>query len=76
MNNKGLDGTFLHYGIRKGDLEIIESLCEKHELDKEWVLEQLLKAYHERKVNTIEMSGNDVEQVINNAIQQLVTKKP
>ena len=75
MNNKGLDGKFLHYGIRKGDLEIIESLCDKYELDKEWVEEQLLKAFHERKVNTIEMSSSDVEQVVNNAIQQLVANK-
>ena len=75
MNNKGLDDKFLHYGIRKGDLEIIESLCDKYELDKEWVEEQLLKAYHERKVNTIEMSTSDVEQVVNNAIQQLVANK-
>ena len=75
MNNKGLDGKFLYYGIRKGDLEIIESLCDKYELDKEWVEEQLLKAYHERKVNTIEMSSGDVEQVVNNAIQQLGANK-
>ena len=56
-------------------MEIIESLCDKYELDKEWVEEQLLKAYHERKVNTIEMSSSDVEQVVNNAIQQLVANK-
>ena len=74
-NNKGIDGKFLHYGIRQGDLEIIKSLCDKYELDREWVVEQLLKAYHERKVNTIEMSSNDVEQVINNAIQKLVANK-
>ena len=27
---KGLDGKFLHYGIRKEDLELIRTLCEKH----------------------------------------------
>ena len=72
--SKGLDGKFLHYGIRKGDLEIIESLCDKYELDREWVVEKLLKAYHECKVNTIEMSSSDAEQVINKAIQQLANK--
>ena len=75
MNNKGLDRRFLHYGIRKGDLEIIESLCDKYELDREWVEEQLLKVYHEHKVDTIEMSGADVVQIVNNAIQQLVANK-
>ena len=27
---KGLDGKFLHYGIRKEDLDLIRTLCEKH----------------------------------------------
>ena len=26
---KGLDQKFLHYGIRKEDLELIRTLCEK-----------------------------------------------
>lgn len=75
MNNKGLDGKFLHYGIRQKDLEIIEELCDKYELDRQWVEEELLKAYHERKVDAIEMTTGDVEQIVNNAIQQLVADK-
>ena len=30
---KGLDGKFLHYGIRKEDLDLIRTLCEKHEIE-------------------------------------------
>lgn len=30
---KGLDQKFLHYGIRKEDLDLIEALCEKHHID-------------------------------------------
>ena len=45
--HKGIDRAFLEYGIRKPDLEVIAQLCEKHELDAEWVKEEILKHYHE-----------------------------
>ena len=47
---KGLDRAFLEYGIRQPDLQVIAELCEKHELDSEWLKEQVLKRYHEAKV--------------------------
>ena len=40
---KGLDGKFLHYGIRQEDLALIKTLCQKHELDAAWVCETILK---------------------------------
>ena len=52
---KGLDRAFLEYGIRQPDLQVIAELCEKHELDSEWLKEQVLKRYHEAKVDRIEM---------------------
>lgn len=72
--NKGLDRDFLHYGIRKDDLEMIRSLCEKYGLDADWVIEDILKAYHERKVGAIEMSDSDTEQVVNVAIQNIIKR--
>ena len=36
---KGLDRAFLEYGIRQPDLQVIAELCEKHELDTEWLKE-------------------------------------
>ena len=41
MAKKGLDTTFLHYGIRKEDMNHIESLCSEHQLDFDWVKEDL-----------------------------------
>ncbi len=32
MNKKGLDSLFVHYGIRKDDMTIIEQLCERHDI--------------------------------------------
>ena len=40
---KGLDGKFLHYGIRKEDLDLIRTLCEKHEIDFDWMNEDTEK---------------------------------
>lgn len=68
---KGLDQKFLHYGIRKEDLDLIESLCEKHHLDFEWVSEEILRKYHAVKVDKIEMLDSDTESIISDAIQQI-----
>lgn len=73
--NKGLDRYFLHYGIRKDDLELIRSLCDKYALDAEWLIEDVLKIYHEQKVDAIEMLDNDAEQVVNLAIQNIIKGK-
>ncbi|MCF0158615.1 MAG: hypothetical protein HUJ83_08910 [Veillonella sp.] len=73
--SKGLDRTFLHYGIRTEDLNLIQELCIQHDLDAEWVKEEILKAYHEKKVDAIEISDSDTEKVVNSAIQKLVNKK-
>lgn len=40
---KGLDQKFLHYGIRKEDLDLIEALCEKHHIDFDWLSEDILR---------------------------------
>lgn len=71
MARKSLDRQFLHYGIRQEDMQTIEELCTTHELDFEWIKENILKAYHEKKVEKLELSDIDTERVINAAINQL-----
>lgn len=68
---KGLDQKFLHYGIRREDLDLIESLCEKHHLDFDWLCEEILRKYHAAKVDKIEMLDSDAEKIISDAIQQI-----
>lgn len=68
---KGLDQKFLHYGIRKEDLDLIEALCEKHHIDFDWLSEDILRSYHAAKVDKIEMLDSDAEKIISDAIQQL-----
>lgn len=68
---KGIDQKFVHYGIRKDDLSMIEAICEAEEIDFEWLSEDILKAYHAKKVDVIEMSDNDTENIIRAAIQKI-----
>ena len=48
---KGIDPKFVHYGIRKDDLATIEAICEADNIDFDWLSEEILKAYHAKKVD-------------------------
>ena len=37
MAKKGLETTFVHYGIRKEDMGLIETLCTNHQIDFDWL---------------------------------------
>jgi hypothetical protein len=69
--SKGIDPKFVHYGIRKDDLAMIEAICDAEGVDFDWLSEEILKVYHTKKVDTIEMSDSDTEDVIRKAIQKI-----
>jgi len=71
MAKKGLDSTFVHYGIRKEDMGIIEALCITHSLDYDWIREDILKEFHERKIRNQEMDENVIEKIIDKALQKI-----
>lgn len=71
MAKKGLDTTFLHYGIRKDDMGIIEALCASHQLEFDWVKEELLREFHERKIRNQEMDEKSIDKIIDKAIQKI-----
>lgn len=68
---KGIDNKFVHYGIRRDDLAMIATLCEQESIDFDWLSEEILKAYHAKKVDTIEISDTDTEEIIRAAIQKI-----
>ena len=68
---KGLDNNFLHYGIRKEDLSMIEAICDAEQMDFEWLSEEILKAYHAKKVDVIEIDDAATEEIIRAAIQKI-----
>ncbi len=71
MAKKGLDTTFLHYGIRKEDISLIETLCTEHKLEFDWVKEDLLKEFHERKIRNQEIDERSIEKVIEKALLKI-----
>ena len=68
---KGIDPKFVHYGIRTDDLAMIEAICATEDIDFDWLSEDILKAYHAKKVDVIEMNDGDTEEIIRNAIQKI-----
>ncbi|RMG69580.1 MAG: hypothetical protein D6722_10095 [Bacteroidetes bacterium] len=71
MAKKGLDSTFVHYGVRKEDMALIEALCQQYDLDFEWVKEDLLRSYHERRVKNQDIEGKGLEKLIDKALQKI-----
>lgn len=71
MAKKSLDTTFLHYGIRKEDLSMIEVLCTEHQIEFEWLKEEILKEFHDRKINNEDLDDKSIEKIIDKAIQQI-----
>ena len=53
---KSLDRTFLNYGIRQEDMQLIESACQSEGIDAEWLKDYILKPFHEERNNQNEPS--------------------
>lgn len=70
MINKGLDTAFIHYGIRKEDLEIINNLCEEQGIDMEWLQENILKEFHNLKNNNEDIDAKKIEKIIEKALNK------
>ena len=71
MANKGLETTFIHYGIRKEDMSLIETLCTQHQLEPDWIKEELLKEFHLKKINNQEMDEKSLGRLIEKALQKI-----
>ncbi len=68
---KGIDSKFVHFGIRRDDLAMIQELSYAEGIDFDWLSEEVLKAYHAKRVDMIEMSDGDTEEIIRSAIQKI-----
>lgn len=68
---KGIDQKFVHYGIRKDDLSMIEAICDTEGINFEWMSEEILKDYHAHKVDAIEIDDATTEEIIRAAIQKI-----
>ena len=70
---KGIDRTFLHYGVRDEDMRIIEAACDCDNIDSEWLEEYILKPLNEEKnqSNSNSLIEKDVAKVLKQAMKQL-----
>jgi hypothetical protein len=71
MSKKALDITFVHYGITKEDMQIIENICKEHSINFEWVKDDILKKFHENKINDIEITEKSMKRIIEKALQKV-----
>ncbi|MEI7587303.1 DNA modification system-associated small protein [Runella sp.] len=71
MAKKGLDTTFLHYGVRREDMSLIETISLNYQLDADWVKEDLLREFHEKKVSKQELDDKSIERLIDKALQKI-----
>lgn len=68
---KGLDRTFLHYGIRQEDMNIIEDAARGADIDPEWLKEYILKPYNEAR-NEEAIDEKKLRKILNNALKKIV----
>ena len=71
MSNKGIDQKFVHYGIRRDDLSMIEAICDAEGIDFDWLSEEILKTYHARRVDAIEIDDAATEEILRAAIEKI-----
>ncbi len=67
---KGLDRTFLHYGIRQEDMNIIEDAARGADIDPEWLKENILKPYNEAR-NEEAIDEKKLRKILNKALKEV-----
>jgi hypothetical protein len=73
MARKGIDSTFLHYGIRTSDMDIIQELCTSpdFQLNPDWVKDEILKLYNEGGNDQGVVEEKTIRQIIKNALKKI-----
>ncbi len=70
---KGIDGVFLHYGVRQDDMALIEQSCQDNDIDSEWLKEYILKPYNEERNNQGDLTVDDkkIIKILKKAIKNI-----
>ena len=73
MARKGIDSTFLHYGVRTEDMDIIQELCTSpdFQLNPDWVKDEILKLYNEGGNDQGVVEEKTIRQIIKNALKKI-----
>ena len=68
---KGIDSTFLHYGVRNEDMSLIEQTCQDSDIDTEWLKEQILKPYNEERNNQNFVEEKKLTKILKKALKNI-----
>ena len=68
---KGIDSTFLHYGVRKEDMALIEQSCHDVDIDAEWLKDNILKPYKEERNNQNVVEEKKLVKILKKALKNL-----
>ena len=73
---KNLDRTFLNYGIRQEDMQLIESACQSEGIDADWMKDCILKPFHDERnnQNEAELEDKKVMRILKKALKEI--RKP
>jgi hypothetical protein len=52
-------------------MDLIEVLCTEHKLDFDWVKNDLLKEFHEKKIRNQDMDEKGIEKIIEKALLKI-----
>lgn len=70
---KGLDRTFLNYGIREDDMMLIESACQSEGIDADWLKDCILKPFQDERNNQNEanLDEKNVARILKKALKEI-----
>lgn len=70
---KGLDRTFLNYGIREDDMMLIESACQSEGIDADWLKDCILKPFQDErnKQNEANLDEKKVARILKKALKEI-----
>ena len=71
MARKGIDSTFLHYGVRNEDMSLIEQACQDSDINTEWLKEQILKPYNEERNNQNFVEEKKLTKILKKALKNV-----
>lgn len=70
---KGLDRTFLNYGVRQDDMALIENACQSEGIDADWLKDYILKPFQEERNNQKETNLDEkkVMRILKKALKEI-----
>lgn len=69
--SKGIDSVFLHYGVRKEDMELILQTCRDNDINEEWLKENILKPYNETRTQQNTVDERTLTKIMKRAIKNV-----